>query len=240
MQTHTRAVLADTDSINTASRRRRTKGPRSPFGIVVPLLFLTALAGCGAHVSNLSSAAAGGPTPSEILVSVQPDEQAAAAALDAVAGKIQAAVVNRLTAAHVTAEPYVPGTSHPGAALLQISVVKADPGNIAERFIIGFGLGKATLAVRANLIPADQPAGPPVLAFDTSADSGMKPGLVLPGAVALGTGRVIGLAIGGGVDVVTNIRGGLDKPEKSTASAIVTQLKKYYTTAGWQWPAAQA
>jgi hypothetical protein len=49
--------------------------------------------------------------------------------------------------------------------------------------------------VCAALIPSDRPAAPPILAFNVSADSGMKPGLVLPGAVALGTGRVIGLAL---------------------------------------------
>jgi hypothetical protein len=199
---------------------------------------LVALAGCGAHVTDLSSSAAGSAVPSEILVAVVSDEPGPQGPADMVADKIQSAIVDRLTQAHITAEPYVAGTTHAGAAVLRVTVVQADPGNLAERFIIGFGVGKAKLAVRADLIVADRPAGSSILAFNASADSGVKPGLVLPGAVALGTGRLIGLAIGGGVDVAANIRGGLDRPEKSAATAVVKQLKTYYATAGWYWPTA--
>ena len=31
----------------------------------------------------------------------------------------------------------------------------------------------------------------------------------------------------------------LDKPVRRTAAATVEQLKKYYASAGWQWPAGR-
>ena len=236
MQYIIRMGSKSTNSREIADDQRPRKGCRAHIRLFALGVLLIALAGCGAHVTDLSASVDNGPAPSEILVRVVPSQEGTVS--DEVAGKIQSAVVDRLTEAHVTAEPYVAGTRHPGAAVLQISVVQADSGNFLERFIIGFGMGEAKLAVRADLIPADRLAVPPVLAFDASANSGIQPGLVLPGAVALGTGGLIGLAIGGAIDVAGNIHGGLDRPERSTAKAIVTQLKDYYATAGWQWPAA--
>ena len=223
-----------TDSHSMTHDHRSRPWRRGYIRAVTAGVVLITLAGCGAHVADVSSSVTNSPAPSEILVNVVPDQEGSASPSDEVAARIQSAVVDRLTESHVTAEPYVAGTVHPGAAVIQISVMQANPGNLLGRFLIGFGVGEAKLAVRADLIVADQP----VLTFNASANSGMQPGLVLPGAVALGTGRMIGLAIGGGINVATNIHGGLDRPENSTATAIVAQLKNYYATAGWQWTGA--
>ena len=202
---------------------------------------LIGLAGCaGAAVSNVAVVQPSGPPPSEILVAVDAAPMTDATqthAAQQVASKLQSILVNRLTAARVTAEPFVPGSSHPGAALLRVSVVRADPGSFVERFIVGFGLGHAKLQANAELETADGSRGTSLTAFNTSSGSGMKPGLILPGAVALATWNPIHLAIGGGIDIAMNLRGGLARPTSSTASAIVAQLKKYYTAAGWYWPA---
>jgi hypothetical protein len=199
--------------------------------------FLTTLGACSAQVSELTSSAPTRPSPSEILVAVVPSREGEMPLPPEIANRIQSALVERLAEAHVTAEPFVRGTTHPGAAILQVSVIEANPGNLPERFLIGFGVGKAQMKVRADLLLSDTQSSPSVLAFNTSADSGIKPGLILPGGVALATGRVIGLAVGGGIDVATNIRGGLARPVSQTASAIVSQLKTYYASAGWIWPA---
>ena len=198
---------------------------------------LAVLTGCGANVSRLTSSLTPLPPPSEILVAAGPYQDGQGELAQQVSVSIQKAVVERLTKAHITAEPYVPNQTHPGAAILQLGVTQADPGSLPARFLIGFGVGKAELRVNAALVPSDKPDAAPVLGFDTAADSGIKPGLIVPGAVALGTGRVVGLAVGGGIDVATNIRGGMARPISQTAAAIVKQLKTYYASAGWAWPA---
>ena len=205
---------------------------------VIPLLI--ALAGCaGARVSNIASARAAGPAPSELLVAVDaasaPDDTQAQAA-HRIAADLQADLVQRLARAKVTAEPFVPATEHPGAAVLHVTIVRADPGSLAKRLVVGFGFGRATLQARAELQEASPSGVASLTAFDTSSDSGIKPGLILPGGVALATGNAVHLAIGGGIDIATNLRGGLARPTTRTASAIVTQLRQYYASAGWQWP----
>ena len=62
------------------------------------------------------------------------------------------------------------------------------------------------------------------LQLNTYSDSGFKPGLLLPGGIALATGNAAHLAIAGGLDVAFNVRGGLQQPVKHTSSAIVPTL----------------
>ena len=202
---------------------------------------LIGLTGCaGATVSNVATVQSRGPSPSDILVAVDAAPMSDATqteAAQAIASKLQTALVERLTSSRVTAEPFVRGTSHPGAAVLHVSVVRADPGSLAERLVVGFGLGSAKLKANSELESADGSGGISLTAFNTSSHSDIKPGLILPGAVALATRNPIHLAIGGGIDIAMNLRGGLARPTSSTASAIVAQLKKYYAAAGWYWPA---
>jgi len=131
----------------------------------------------------------------------------------------------------------VPGTHRPGAAVLNVSVVAADPGSLVERFVVGFGAGRAQLAVKADFESTDSAGAHAMTAFDTSSDSGYKPGIILPGGIALATRNIIHLAIGGGIDVAANVNSGLGGPVGKTASAIVSQLRKYYMSVGWHWPA---
>jgi hypothetical protein len=204
---------------------------------------VVALSGCvRAKVSNVAAMQPAGPAPSEILVAVDATpttNRAQAEAAHRLAPELQSDLVERLTRARVTAEPFVPGSSHPGAAILHVSIVQADPGSLVERVVLGFGLGRAKLQTRTELESADETRGRALAAFDTSSNSRMKPGLILPGGVALATGDAIHLVIGGGIDIAMNMRGGLTRPTTSTASAIVAQLKKYYASSGWYWPAGK-
>lgn len=201
---------------------------------------LIGLAGCtGATVSTVAVAPSAGPAPSEILVAVDTaaiTDSGQMQAAQQIAPKLQSDLVERLIRAHVTAEPLVPGSSHPGAAVLHVSITQADPGSLVERFVVGFGVGRAKLQAKTELESADGSGGTRLTAFNTASDSGMKPGLILPGGVALATRNAIHLAIGGGIDVAMNIRGGLARPTTSTSNAIVTQLRTYYASAGWYWP----
>ncbi|MCB8881895.1 DUF4410 domain-containing protein [Acidisoma cellulosilytica] len=213
---------------------------RKPGRAALAGLSLFLLSSCaGAHVSNIASVSTTTPAPSEILVAVDTapmpnaDQTRAAAA---VAPQLQAAVVRRLGKAHIAAIPYTAGSARPGAAVLHVSIQQADPGSRAERFLIGFGMGSAKLEARADLETTLPSAHSSLTAFDTASDTGIKPGLILPGGIALATGNLIHLAIGGGIDVVTNLNGGLSKPTNSTATAIVKQLHRYYRSAGWVWP----
>ena len=137
------------------------------------------LSGCaGAKIANVTSVDAGSPSPAEILVQVDstPDQDTNAATLTKITAALQSDLIEQLTKARVTAEPFVPGTSHPGAAVLHISIAEADPGSALERIIIGFGAGQAKLQAEVDFKTADTRAAQTMTAFDTSSNSGYQPG----------------------------------------------------------------
>ncbi len=216
----------------------RTGGRFRPLRRLLASFVLVALlAGCaGAQVTGVVATRAVTPPPVVIAVAVDTSPMIDAAQTETaqhVAQELQGQLVRRLQQAGLAAMPAMVGTRPPGTALLHVAIVEADAGNRLERFVIGFGAGRATLQARADF----EGAGPAAMTeFDTASDTGRKPGLILPGGVALATRNLVHLAIGGGIDVALQLRDGMDQPVKGTAAAIVKQLRKYYTAAGWRWP----
>ena len=211
---------------------------RSPVRIGGAIALAVALAGCThARATNVASSYAASPPPSEILVSVAAYPSASANAEDSqvaakVAANLQTDLVREFAEAGITAEPYGPGTIHPGAVVLRATITDADPGNAIRRFVIGFGAGKARLEVAADLENGDAGDARTMTSFDTSSDTGHKPGMIMPAGIALATRNYIHLAIGGGLKVATSFNDGLGKPTDDTAKAIVAQVKQYYTSIG--------
>lgn len=194
-------------------------------------------AGCAtAKVSNVTTSQAAVPAPSEILVDVglvqglESEQYGSALQLE---DGLRADMLQRLAKAGLVAAPFSLQAVkiNPGAAVLHVAITQADRGSFVKRVVIGFGAGKAKLQVNADL---ETLAGQAMTAFNTAADSGQKPGLILPGSVALATGKLVHLVIGGSIDVATNVHGGFSRSVKETSSAIVDQVKSYYQAAGWR------
>lgn len=235
------AETADSVGVPDEGRRRGSR-PRFLMQVAGAAAILAALAGCaGARVTDVASAKHAGPPPAEILVDVSAaptSEEAQTNLAREVAAKLQLDVIQRLTAARFRAEPFVPGTSHPEAAVLRISVIEAEPGSELERLVVGFGLGRAELQTKVDLQSMDSSGLHAMAAFNASSATGrFMPGLVLPASIALATRNLIPLAVGGSIKVATSLRGGLDGPAQRTAAAVVAQLKEYYASVGWHWPA---
>ena len=78
------------------------------------------------------------------------------------------------------AERIAPGMSPPASGwLVRGKIVSVDPGNRAERAVVGFGAGEATASVEVEVDRLDTGTQTPVLRFGTSADSGKAPGAVV-------------------------------------------------------------
>jgi len=198
------------------------------------------LAGCAtAHVDSTTYSSPGSTRPVEILVDVGTaafKDVAQANAAETVRTGLQADLLKELTADRVFAEPLTAGTQHPGAAILHVMITEAAPGNAVKRLVIGMGAGRAELQAAAELRIPSAAGDSPLVTFNTSSDSGMKPGLIVPGGIALATGKAVHLAIAGGIDLALNAQGGFDRPLKATARTMVDQVKKYYGSVGWYWP----
>jgi Domain of unknown function (DUF4410) len=208
----------------------------SPMARALGLGLALALAGCaGAQVSDVAATHQADRPPGEILVEVSTAMETQPAG--DVAAKLRSDLVQQLTKAGLAAEPFASGTNDPGAAVLHVSITEATPGSYLERLIIGFGLGRSQLQAKVALESAGG-AAHPITAFDTSSASGrVMPGLVLPGAIAAASRNVMPLMIGGGLKLATSLRGSLDNSARQTAEAIVGEIKDYYASVGWRWPA---
>lgn len=213
------------------------QSPRfAPVAGALALLFL--LSGCvSAQVNDVVSAPAAPSQPRQILVALDISVPVAgddAALAQEVGETLRAAVIQDLADAGVSAQPLAAGARPAGVAVLHLAIAEADSGSAWERFVIGFGAGRAKLRATAAL---ETEAAGRLTSFSTSSDSGRRPGLIMPAGVAAATRTVIPLAIGGTVKTVTSLRDGLDRPLGKTAQAVVEQLEAYYRQAGWTWPA---
>lgn len=203
-------------------------------------LTTTLLAGCAAaHIQDPVFTRTVAVTPTEILVRAQsPSGQDVPPELRECAAVLQAKLLTRLEKAHIASAAYHHGTAAPGAVLLRVRITKADPGTTWERVLIGFGAGRAKLQVQVQLQSADGKT--PMTSFDTRSDSGRMPGFIMPGGMAAATQSVVPLIVGGGIKLITTDKDGLNRPLDKTADAIISELKKYYISAGWKWPAKNA
>lgn len=210
-------------------------------GIIATGALFGVLTGCSAArvTESASSGVATSSPPVEILVDVSAvpgADDAQGEVATEVAGPLQSALLEKLTASRITAEPFVSGTRHPGAALLRVTITRADQGDAIKRFVVGFGAGRAELQVAAEFERSDSTVAGSMTAFNVSSDSGKKAGLIVPGAIARAARDAVPLAIGGSIDVASSVHGGLSKPVQKTSTAIVGELEKYYARVGWAWP----
>lgn len=132
----------------------------------------------------------------------------------------------------------------PAAALLAATLVLAGCAGARVSDVAAIKpAGPAPTRIVVAVSPADatdsREAG---VATTIAADLVKRPGFILPGAIAAGTGSLAPLAIGGGLDLAKAVAGGggLDRRVGRTAEAMVGQLRKYYAAAGWAWPGEKA
>lgn len=217
---------------HTTSPRRRVR-----LKIIAPAVSLILLAGCaGAKVENsVMSAPAKTPAPSTIYVDVDlaPDARAEKSAGE-IATKLQGDIIKRYRKAGLTSAVAAEGGTVPGTATLHVKISKADPGDAAQRLLIGFGAGKASLMTDVTFDMADGAA----LTMSTTSKGRNTPGMIMPGAISAVTGDIKNLLIGGGIKLALSGNSGIDKEADKTAKAIVSQTEDLYAKVGWMWPDA--
>jgi hypothetical protein len=122
-----------------------------------------------------------------------------------------------------------------GDGVIRGYLVSVQGGGAAKRFIIGFGYGTAELDTVVEGYTTT-PQGWRKLGSGTLSSSGSKtPGIVAPAAVAIATGKPIGLIVVGGLKIYREASGknALERRAKETADAIAEQLKIRFQDRGW-------
>ncbi|WP_342627936.1 DUF4410 domain-containing protein [Nguyenibacter vanlangensis] len=224
----------------------RRPGRSSRMGIA-PLLVALPLCACGsAHVQHVQPGAvvpfAALPPPPVLFVTVsgpgtggQATPTLATATL--ATATLAADLVTELRRAGAPAALLMAGDSAPDMPVLRVVLMRADPGDAMERTVIGFGAGRSELLAHIRLDDPRRVDRRPAIAFDVQADSGRKPGLIVPAAVTLGTAMPIHMAIGGTLDLLLGRRHGLDADMADAAKAITREVRASYVAEGWSLPA---
>lgn len=191
------------------------------------------LAGCATtKVENLAMTPTQAPAPSAVLVqvSVSPDLRERPEAVKA-AEQLRGKLVERYNKEGMTAAASGLGAT---AATMRVEITQAKKEDKAQQLIIGFGAGSSQLRMNAVLeVPGT--AGP-ALQFSTKSKSSLKPGLIVPGGIAIASNDASRLPIAAGLGALSLTRNGLGKDVDRSAKKIVSETKDHYERLGWTWP----
>ena len=123
-----------------------------------------------------------------------------------------------------------------GNVLITGQFISIEEGSRAKRVFIGFGKGSGELRthIEGYLVT---PEGHRLLGSRQVATSGgKKPGLIVPGIVAVATNSPVGLIVGGALSVKGEKEGGSETMEgaaKRTADVVAKELKAAFRKQGW-------
>lgn len=224
------------------------------------LLPLALLAGCTSHVANVATYNTGRlPPPTVVLVEDfaidpatvlldpgvvatlqrqsggEPDEMARQQAAMHAQRALSQALIARISAMGLRAEPAVQG--RPGERAVEISgrIGTIDQGNQTRRRVIGFGAGKSrvSVTVSAAYVSANGRLTP-MTTFDAASDSGRRPGLALGLGAGAATGAVArGAAVSGGMAAASYRHGTVEADAQALAGRIAQDLRAVFARQGW-------
>ncbi len=198
-------------------------------------LAATLVSGCATtKVSDVARAPSPPTRPTAIVVNAVYHQTGNARRDEAgsrMAERIQGDLIQRLRKAGFETGASSQAPSASPAARLDISTRAMNKGNRLKRMVIGFGLGRASVAAQVRFTPEASPS--PQLSFTGAAWTSSRPGLIVPVGVGLGTGSVGWAPVG--VGTVLGLREGLNRAVARLDGTILEQLKRDYYLAGWAW-----
>ena len=120
--------------------------------------------------------------------------------------------------------------------LVEGQFINVDEGAAVRRVVVGFGVGKSTMATQVHVYRVSDGTRQEVLTFETRADSGKLPGsALLMGASAAATGGVTlaGGAAAGGIAGGKAYLGRVNYLSSLTADQVNAYLSHYFAQQDW-------
>jgi len=110
-----------------------------------------------------------------------------------------------------------------------------DKGSAAERVVVGFGKGDASLSTHVAAYRMNAGSLEKLGSGTTTTSGGKGPGVILPAVVTIATANPIGLAVGGAIKAEGEIsgRGTIKGSGKQTADKIAQVLEMRFREQGW-------
>ncbi len=153
----------------------------------------------------------------------------------AIASLLSELTVAGLRERGIRAERALPSTEPPETALVvKGQFVTINEGARGRRVLIGFGAGNDELQVQLQLYQVTDGRLMRIAEADANAAGSRRPGMLVPIAGAIITGRAAGAVISGGLMLKQEVTAaGLDDDVARLAEKLADQTKDFYERQGW-------
>ena len=153
----------------------------------------------------------------------------------AIASMLSERLVAEMRERGINAERAYPSTNPPETALLvKGQFITMDEGERRRRVLIGFGAGANELQVRLQVYQVIDGRLMRIGEADADAQGSRRPGMLVPIAGAVATGRAAGAVIAGGLTIrQERTAGDLDDDVERLAKKLGEQARDFYDRQGW-------
>jgi hypothetical protein len=120
----------------------------------------------------------------------------------------------------------------PATLLIRYRITVVKPGSQALRLTVGFGAGRAEMAMTTQIIDLRGAAPVALARFETKSTTGRMPGPVLGLATASASGQVLGL-VGGTAGLLQGTRQTLTAEATQIGDQVAAHLEDYFRDQSW-------
>ncbi len=120
------------------------------------------------------------------------------------------------------------------AVVVRGQFLDVDKGSRLKRMVIGFGAGSSKLVARVQVYQAVDWGLRRIAEAEATASGSKAPGMAVPlGAGAAAGSLAMSAAISGGMNIIREVRGGMDADAGRMAEQIAKRAEAYYQSQGW-------
>lgn len=120
------------------------------------------------------------------------------------------------------------------AMVLKGQFLSIDEGDRLKRMVIGLGAGSSKLQARVQAYQATEMGLRRIAEAEADASGSKTPGMAIPVGAGAAAGRAASSAvISGGMNVVREVRGGLDAEAGRMAEKMAERVEAFYKRQGW-------
>jgi hypothetical protein len=153
----------------------------------------------------------------------------------AVANSLSEALVEELDKRGIHAQRAASSTPPVDAVVVKGQFLTIEEGDRATRMLIGFGRGAEKLQIRVQAYQVTERGLRRLVESEGEAYGDKMPGMAVPMGAGAAMGKVArSAAISGGMNVMQEVRAGLDAAAKNMAKELADRAVSFYTRQGWR------
>jgi hypothetical protein len=153
----------------------------------------------------------------------------------AVANSLSEALVEELGKREIHAQRATSSMPPIDAVVVKGQFLTIEEGDRAARMLIGFGMGAEKLQIRVQVYQVTERGLRRLAESEGEAHGDKMPGMAVPMGAGAAMGKVArSAAISGGMNVIQEVKAGLDAAAKNMAKELADRAVSFYTRQGWR------